>query len=372
MAGDHKTSKPTSWAQWGNKIAAVSRPKHVTGTKIPVDIIGFGPIGRELSIKLAALSTRFNVVSIADSSGVLYPKDATQVLEVAKWKAQKKENKLVEFPGARVGAKGDLLQGIQFSHSSIVVDVTNSDYKKHLEANTRANLALNSGKHFVTANKAGLAFHYWEILELARRKGLHVKFGATNISARHAIAVAQTMEKDELTRVQALLNSATTVILSSLEENPSFSFEQAVEIAKRDGILEHDPSIDLDGWDAAAKTAILSNAVFPERKITINDVSRTGIRDEKAKSLLEVARNDPTKKYRVREVSEITKEKAWVEPKMIEVLSPLAASGHSGVVILSSRVSGETVIKSMFQSSGVELTSSILLSEIKQIATVMG
>lgn len=318
------------------------------------------------------MPTKYVVSSVTDSSAVLYPKDAAQVLEVAKWKNEKRENKLADFKGARVGAKGDLFQGIEFSKSSIVVDSTNSDYSKHEEAKKRAIVALNSGKHYVSANKVALAFHYGEILDLARKRGLKIGYGATNLSARHAIAVAQNMEKDELTQALALLNSATTVVLSSIEENPTLSMEQAIEIARKDGILESDPLIDLDGWDAAAKTAIFSNAVFPERRITINDVLRAGIRDDKARQLIEDAKNDPSKKYRVREVSEITREKAIVEPRLVEATSPLAVGGHSGVVTLHSRVSGEITIKSTFPSSGVELTSSVLLSDINQIIASMG
>ncbi len=373
------SSKSSSWAEWGNKIAAASRPpKHIAGTKVGVDLVGYGPIGRALSIKLAKdFSTRFNVASIADTSGVLYPKDAHQVLEAAEWKAAKKENKLADFPNARVGARGDVLQGIQFSHSSIVVDATNSDYTKHQEARARAELALNSGKHYVTANKAGLAFHYGELFDLARRKGLRIAYGATNISARPAIAIAQAMEKGELLSVRALLNSATTVILSSLEENPALTMDGAIEIARREGILESDPSTDLDGWDAAAKTAILSNAVFPDKKrITLTEVTRVGIRDPKVQELREQAkRDDPSssssKVMKVREVSEITKDKASVEPTLVEAKSPLAATGHTGAVCLTSSVTGEIVIRNNFASSGVELTSSILLSDINQITAAM-
>jgi homoserine dehydrogenase len=372
LLGEQATSKPSSWAQWGNKIAAASRPAHIAGTKIGVDIVGYGPIGRLLSIKLASMTPRFSIASITDSSAVLYPKDNAQVLEVAKWKAENKENRLSEFHDAKLGQKGDLLQGIQFSHSSIVVDATNSDYAKNVEAKGRADLALNSGKHYVTANKVSLAFHYGEIFDLAKRKGLLVKYGATNISGRHAIIIAQSMAKDELIQVQGLLNSATTVILSSLEEDPSLSMDQAIEISRKEGILESDPSIDLDGWDAAAKTAILSNAIFPDRKITINEVSRIGIRDEKATTLIDTAKKDLGKKYKVREVSEITKDKASVEPRLVETTSSLAVGGHIGVVSLFSQVSGEITIKSTFQAGGVELTSSVLLSDINQIAAMMG
>jgi homoserine dehydrogenase len=373
MASSSSPSKPSSWGQWGNKIAAASRPRQPTISRtFGIDIVGFGPIGRELAIKLSKTPSRFAISSITDSSAVLYPKNAAQVVEVAKWKAEGKENKLVDFKCAQVGARGDLLQGIEFSKSSIVVDSTNSDYTKHEEAKKRAVTALNSGKHYVCANKVALAFHYGEIFELAKKRGLKVGYGATNLSARHAITVAQSMEKDELTAALALLNSATTVVLSNIESDPSMTMEQAIEIAGKDGILESDPSIDLDGWDAAAKAAIFSNAIFPERRVSINDVLRDGIRDEKAKQLIETQRKDGEKKYRIREVAEITREKVIVEPRLVEASSPLAIGGHSGVVTLHSKVSGDIVIKSTFSSSGIELTSSVLLSDINKIVSSIG
>ncbi len=367
------SSRPSSWGQWGNKIAAASRPRQPTISRtFGVDIVGFGPIGRELSIKLSATPSRFVVSSITDSSVVLYPKDAAQVIEVAKWKAENKDNKLADFKGARVGARGDLIQGIEFSKSSIVVDSTNSDYTKHEEAKKRAVTALNSGKHYVCANKVALAFHYGEIFDLAKKRGLKIGYGATNLSARHAITIAQSMEKDELIDALALLNSATTIVLSSMESDPQITIEQAIEMARKDGVLESDPLIDLDGWDAAAKAAIFSNAIFPERRITVSDVLRSGIRDDKAKQLIETARNDHEKKYRVREVAEITREKAIVEPRLVEASSPLAIGGHSGVVTLHSKVSGEIVINSIFSSNGIGLTSSVLFSDINKIVSSTG
>lgn len=366
------SSKPSSWGQWGNKIAAASRPRQaVVKREVGVDIVGYGPIGRELSIKLANLPQRYRVTSITDSSCVLYPKDSSQVLRLATWKNERRENKLADYKDAQVGARGDLYQGIEFSKSSMVVDATNSDYSKHEEAKKRAVLALNSGKHYVAANKVALAFHFGEVFDLAKRKGLHVGYGATNLGARHAIQIAQGMEKDELTRVSALLNSATTMVLSRIEEDDSLSLDQAVELTKKDGVLESDPSIDLDGWDAAAKAAILSNAVFPERRVTINDVLREGIRDGKAKDLIESRRKDPARKsQRIREVAEVTREKSLVEPRLVGADSPLAIGGHSGVAVLESTVSGEIVVESTFHKNGVDLTSSVLLSDINQIATI--
>ncbi|MHB1907692.1 MAG: hypothetical protein ACYCQJ_02330 [Nitrososphaerales archaeon] len=358
----------SSWGNWGNKIARASRPKKIPSQSrvLGIDIVGYGPIGRELSRRLALQPQKYNVTSIADSSSVIYPKDSAQVLEIAKWKGE--SNKLVDFKGdAKISAKDDLLQGLEFSSASLVVDVTNSDYTKSEEARKRAIASLSAGKHFVAANKVALAFHYGEVFDLAKKKGLKIGYGATIIGGRSAIAFIETQEESEVKQVNALLNSATTMILSSLQSDPLLSIEEAISHASKEGVLERDPSIDLDGWDAAAKTAILSNCVFKEKQITINDVQREGIQGDLGKRLVEEQRKDPSKKV-VRLVSEITKESALVEPRLVDSISPLGAGGHSGVVVFQMKDS-EVSIRSTYNGSGVDVTSSVLLADISRIAS---
>lgn len=357
----------SSWGNWGNKIARASRPKKIASQSriFGIDIVGYGPIGRELSRKLALEPQKYNISSITDSSSVIYPKDAAQVLEIAKWKDQ--DNRLADFKGdIKIGAKDDLLQGLEFSQASLVVDVTNSDYTKKEEARKRAIGSLNAGKHFVSANKVALAFHYGEIFELAKKKGLKIGYGATIIGGRNAIAFIETQEEKQVRQVNALLNSATTMILSSLQSNPSLSIEDAISHASKNGVLERDPAIDLDGWDAAAKTAILSNSVFKEKQITINDVKREGIQGDTGKRLVEEQKKEPSNVVRL--VSEITRESAIVEPRLVDFNSPLGAGGHSGVVVFQMQDS-EISIKSTYNTGGVEATSSVLLSDISRIAS---
>ena len=98
-----------------------------------------------------------------------------------------------------------------------------------------------------------------------------------------------------------------------LEEDQYLSFDDACKKAAETGVLESDWSIDLDGIDAAAKTAILGNVLFPESSFSLGDVAIHGIRDAKAKVL--IADNRARPDTRVRLVAEITQNKISVEPK---------------------------------------------------------
>ena len=333
-----------------------------TEKRIGIDIVGFGPIGRDLAKKLTAQS-RFYVASISDSSITIYPKDNSQVIEAIRWKEQSKDHKLSNLSQLKRGPETQTLQGVEYSGALIAVDVTNSDYGKAEEAKKRVQLALNAGKHFVSANKVALANHFGQILEQAKKKGLKVGFGATICGARHAIRVAQSLSPGEVQSASAVLNASTTFILSKLEENANLSFEEACREADGSGILESDWGIDLDGVDAAAKTAILANVLFPTKQMSINDVMRRGIRDKEGRDLIEKARGGLQK---IRLVSEIESGKVSVEPKILSHDSPLVVYGRFNIVSFTTSNLGEISVKSL--GGGVSLTSSILLSDINEAA----
>ncbi|MGI0078477.1 MAG: hypothetical protein ACRECH_02530 [Nitrososphaerales archaeon] len=331
--------------------------------KTGVDILGFGPIGRDLARKLVAPGSRFYVASISDSSITIYPKDGSQVLQAIKQKEETKKFKLSSLKEFKRGPEAETLQGVEYSGASIAVDVTNSDYRKPEEAGKRAEVALGAGKHFVSASKVALANYFSQILEQARKKELFIGFGATICGARHAIKVVESLPPGEVQSALGVLNASTTLILSTLEESRTLSFEDACSEATKNGILESDWSIDLDGLDAAAKTSIVANVLFPNIHVSINDVSRRGIRDKEASEMIEsVKREAPQRKIRL--VSEIENGKASVQPRILPSDSPLVVHGRFNVVSLVTANLGEISVKSL--GGGVSLTSSILLSDINE------
>lgn len=336
--------------------------------KVGIDIVGFGPIGRDLARKLLGASGRFYVASISDTSVTIYPKDNSQVLEAILRKEESNNFKLSSLKDLKRGPEAEPLQGVKYSGASIAVDVTNSDYGKTGEAKERARSALGAGKHFVFANKVALANYFGEIFDYAKKKGLSVGFGATICGARHAIRVAQSLGLGEVQSASAVLNASTTFILSKLEENPGISFEQACGEAQAGGILESEWSIDLDGIDAAAKTSILANVLFPAKRVSINDVARRGIRDKETSEMIEsLRRGAQSGVQKIRLVSEIENGKVSVAPKVLSNDSPLVVYGRFNIVSLSTSNLGEISVKSL--GGGVSLTSSILLSDINDAAS---
>lgn len=327
-----------------------------------LDIVGFGPIGRELAKRIATdedLRKSFAVSSIRDSGGIVYPKSQADVVKAIELKASGKKDLNSSGIEKKAGKPGQ-----------IGVDVTTSDYKKPEEAKKRATEILDSGRHFVSANKVALAYYYPEIFELARKKRLSVGYGATICGGVHAISVARRIASGEIQYAGAVLNSSTTMILTMLEDDSSLSLDDACKKAAEQGVLEKDWSIDLDGIDAGAKSAILANVIFPDSSYSLADVAIRGIRDEKSQAVIQYiaqkkGKDSSSTNEKVRLVSEITKDGISVEPRSVPRDSPLAVNGKFNAVLFNTKTLGEISIRNY--GAGVELTASVMISDLKNI-----
>ena len=137
--------------------------------------------------------------------------------------------------------------------------------------------ALLAGKSVVTANKQLMAHHGTELIDLARSRGLEVRFEASVAGGIPVLrALQEGLAGDRLVEVRGILNGTCAYILSRMQ-NERISFADALVEAQKAGYAEADPSEDLDGADAAAKLAIIA-AVGLRRPIRVTDIATRSIR----------------------------------------------------------------------------------------------
>lgn len=136
--------------------------------------------------------------------------------------------------------------------------------------------ALNAGKSVVTANKALLAEYTGELAEAAERRSVDLYFEAAVAGAIPVIRpLTQSLAGDRVDRVLGIVNGTTNYILSAMDETGADYAETLAE-AGRLGYAEADPTADVEGFDAAAKAAILASIAFHSR-VTAGDVYREGM-----------------------------------------------------------------------------------------------
>jgi homoserine dehydrogenase len=137
--------------------------------------------------------------------------------------------------------------------------------------------ALMAGKSVVTANKQLIAHHGTELLDLARQRGLELRFEASVAGGIPVLrALQEGLAGDRLVEVRGILNGTCNYILSRMQAEP-ISFAEVLSDAQRAGYAEADPTEDLDGADAAAKLAIIS-AVGLRRPVLVSEIATSSIR----------------------------------------------------------------------------------------------
>jgi homoserine dehydrogenase len=144
----------------------------------------------------------------------------------------------------------------------------------HIEA------AIDAGCHAITANKGPAAFAYRQLCDRAGAAGVSFLFeGAVMDGVPIFNLVRESMPAIAIRGFRGVVNSTTNYILSALEDGEEFA--PALRAMQAAGIAEADPSMDVDGWDAAAKTAALAN-VLMAADLNPQGVDRTGIGPETA------------------------------------------------------------------------------------------
>jgi homoserine dehydrogenase len=122
--------------------------------------------------------------------------------------------------------------------------------------------ALRAGKHVVTANKALLAMHGWEIAALAEKRGSILAFEAAVAGGIPIIkALREGLVGNRVRRLYGILNGTCNYILTTMRETGR-DFDVVLAEAQAAGYAEADPSFDVDGIDAAHKLAILTSVAF--------------------------------------------------------------------------------------------------------------
>jgi homoserine dehydrogenase len=244
-------------------------------------LIGLGHVGRSflriLRSQAPLLAERydvaFRVVGAADSGGVAAAADGLDPAAVLALK--ERGESVAALPGGRAGVPA--LELVQSATADALLEATPVDLRTGQPGLDLTRAALRRGLPVVLANKGPLALAYQELAGLS-------DLGAGTTPLRFSACVGGAMPTINLgrrdlagariLRVEAVLNGTTQYILRAMEGGRSYA--DVLAEAQRRGLTETDPSLDVDGWDAANKLVILANAVL-RQPTTLADVRVEGI-----------------------------------------------------------------------------------------------
>lgn len=159
--------------------------------------------------------------------------------------------------------------------ADVMVELSTLNIESGQPAIDHIKAALDLGMDVITANKGPIAFAYDQLRDAARIHSVHFRFEGTVMDGTPVFnLVERTLPGCEVVGLAGILNSTSNFVLDEMLHGRTMG--EAVKEAQERRIAEADPSLDIDGWDAAAKITALAN-VLMEADTTPKSVRRTGV-----------------------------------------------------------------------------------------------
>ena len=208
---------------------------------------------------------------------------------------------------------------------------------------------LLAGKSVCTSNKALVAAHGAELLQIAKDKNLNYLFEASVGGGIPIIRPLQTcLTADEIVEISGILNGTTNYILTNMTYGGA-NFDDALKDAQDKGYAERNPEADVEGHDACRKIAILTSLVSGQR-VDFEDIYTEGITKVTAEDI-----KYADKLGRVIKLLAMSKKEAdgkyyaMVAPFLIDAANPLySVNGVFNAIFVEGNMLGD----SMFYGSG--------------------
>jgi homoserine dehydrogenase len=228
--------------------------------------------------------------------------------------------------------------------------------------------ALENGASVVTANKALLAEDGVTLFEAAEKHGVDLYYEAAVAGAIPLLRpLRESLAGDRVRRVLGIVNGTTNFILTRMTESGA-GFADALEEAQALGYAEADPTADVEGFDAAAKAAILAALAFHTR-VTAADVHREGITEVTASDVVSARAMGCVIKLLA--IAEVADDGSGVgvraHPAMIPLTHPLASVREAfNAVFVECEAAGELMFYG--RGAGGAPTASAVLGDVVAVA----
>jgi homoserine dehydrogenase len=249
---------------------------------IKIAILGFGNVGKAfaklLTEKQEEIFNRFSlnvdVVAISTrTKGCLVNENGIDLKEVLNdiEKLNHFDNKRSDY---RDISSMEIAENVDYD---ILFELTPLEIFSGQPAIDHIKAALSRKKHAVSANKGPIAWAYESLSDLAEKNKVLFYHETTVMDGTPLFnLVDETLKFCKIKEVKGILNSTTNFVLEEIAKGKPY--KEVIEEGKKRGFVEEDPAMDIEGWDAAAKTAALLN-VLMGANITPLDVDRKGIED---------------------------------------------------------------------------------------------
>lgn len=326
-------------------------------------LIGYGIVGQSFTkLLLSKLVDLYNIygmkpriVACVDNKGSAID---TSGLDIQRLLEIKKNKGTVGEYHRNKTSRLDPLQIIENIDAEIVMELTPTNLKDGEPGLSHIISAMKYSKNVITVNKGPLSVAFSSLIELANYNGIMFKFSGTVGGGTPILEFAKRCLKgDRIVSFKGILNGTTNFILSKMEEG--LTFKNALKDAQIKGYAETIPSLDIDGFDAAAKLVIMANWLMG-MKVALEDVNRTGITKVTTQEVSKALK----KGNAIKLIASCENKKLVVKPMDVSKLDPLCVNGTLNSVTFSLEYAGNQTIIGR-GAGGIETASAVLRDMIE-------
>ena len=318
-----------------------------------VALLGFGSVGQGVARMLGEKDLPLTLTAIADSKGGIIDPKGISIPDAFARKAK---------AGSCGRAKVSALDIVKSDAYDVLVEVTPTNMGTGEPALTHIRTALRLGRHVVTSNKGPVALAHRELMDLAAKKGVALRYEATVCGA---IPIVKTLREgllgNEVKALFGVMNGTCNYILTRMEDE-GLTYDQALGEAQEMGYAEKDPTYDVKGLDTAIKLVILANTVWG-MDAKLADVDVTGI-DLITPQAIQLAMDE---EVAIRLIGEAipSRDLLRVSPRIIPRSHPLLVEGTLNAVTVETDMAGELTF--IGKGAGSIETASAVIGDLLSI-----
>ena len=231
-----------------------------------VAFLGYGTVARALHVLLAR-----NREALAREHNITFTVTGVASRRIGWW-----ANPNGLDPSAPAGTESrDVRDWLAAARADVVFEAIALEPQTGQPALDYLRAALEHGAHVISANKGPVVHGYRDLAHLAQRVRRRYRFESAVMDGAPVFSlVCECLPFVGLTAVRGIFTSTATIVLEAIEEG--LSAADGIARAQRLGIVEADPSYDVDGWDSAVKLCVVANVLL-DGDLRPRDVQREGI-----------------------------------------------------------------------------------------------
>lgn len=220
--------------------------------------------------------------------------------------------------------------------------------------------AINNKIDVISSNKGPFYLQYEKIRKLAKQNNCLIRYEPTVASSVPILSIKENLSGIKIVSIEAILNGTSNFVLSRMTAE-GVNFDLALKEAQELGYAESDPTLDIEGYDAAGKLVILANDLLGWAK-SISDVKIEGI-SKITPQAIELAKTDGLV---IKHLAIAQNNELLVEPRLIDKHSPLNVSGNLNIIELETDHAGPIIL--MGRGAGGFEAASAIINDLIDIA----